>query len=48
VAAVFKRLDATPDGVAIDDDDREGLNRMLIVVRRIADATPVITPDALA
>jgi hypothetical protein len=44
VAAVLERL----DDVGVDDDDRQSLDRMLLVVRRIAEALPAIPPDAAA
>jgi hypothetical protein len=38
VAAVLKRLDAAPTGVAVDDQDRAAVDGMLTVARRMADA----------
>jgi hypothetical protein len=47
VAAVLERLGAAPDDIAIDEDDREGLDRMLIVARRLAEASPATPPGAV-
>ncbi len=40
VAAALERLDATPTGVAIDDQNRRSLDGMLVVARRLAEAAP--------
>lgn len=40
VAAVLERLDATPTGVAIDDQDRRAVDGMLTVARCLAEAEP--------
>lgn len=45
VAAVLERLDATPTGVAIDDQDRTAVDGMLSVARRLAKADPEMPPD---
>lgn len=37
VAAVLERLDAAPPGVAIDDEARANVGRMLIVAQRLAE-----------
>jgi Family of unknown function (DUF6000) len=46
VAAVLERLDAAPTGVEIRDQDREAVDGMLIVARRLAATEPEIPPDA--
>jgi hypothetical protein len=40
VAAVLERLDATPTGVGIDDQDRRAVDEMLVVARRLSTACP--------
>jgi hypothetical protein len=44
IAAVLERLNAAPDDVAIEDDDREALDHMLIVARRLAEKLPAVPP----
>jgi hypothetical protein len=46
IAAVLERLDPAPAAVAIDDQDRRGVDGMLIVARRLAEERPEIPPDA--
>jgi hypothetical protein len=46
VAAVLERLDAAPTGVEIRDQDREAVDGMLIVARRLAATEPEIPLDA--
>jgi hypothetical protein len=38
VAAVLERLDATPTGVAVNDQDRRDVDGMLVIARRLAGA----------
>jgi len=45
VAAALERLDATPTGVAIDDQDRRAVDGMLFVARCLAEASE-IPPNA--
>jgi hypothetical protein len=40
VAAVLERLNATPTGVIVSDQDRRHVDGMLAVVRRLADVEP--------
>ncbi|MFI7626880.1 DUF6000 family protein [Microbispora rosea] len=46
IAAVLERLDATPTGVAIDDQDRRAVDGMLSVARCLAEAEPDVATDA--
>jgi len=46
IAAVLERLDATPVGVAIDDQDRRAVDGMLTVARCLAKTEPEVPPDA--
>jgi hypothetical protein len=48
VAAVLERLDAAPGGVAIDAQDRAAVSGMLIVARRLDEAEPESTADAVS
>jgi hypothetical protein len=40
VAAVLERLDATPTGISVDDQDRRAVDGMLFVTRCLAEAEP--------
>jgi len=40
MAAVLERVDVTAAGVAIDDEDRQAVDGMLGIVRRLAQAAP--------
>jgi hypothetical protein len=46
IAAVLERLDATPTGVAIDDQYRRAVDGMLTITRRLAEAEPGIPQGA--
>jgi hypothetical protein len=48
VAAVLERLDAAPGAVAIDARDRAAVSGMLLVARRLDEAEPEATADAVS
>ena len=48
VAAVLERLDAAPESVAIDAGDRAAVSGLLIVARRLDEAEPETTADAVS